>query len=99
MSPMSDPEFELTDELASLIEALHDSEINGEIGWFFDRMWVQKIGDPWNGYQAETDGLVSLAEAARWLCDKALQIYPKSDFAKEYLRTHPGYQPQYPPGP
>jgi hypothetical protein len=29
---MSDPEFELTDELANLIEALHDSEINGEIG-------------------------------------------------------------------
>ena len=24
---------------ASLIEALHDSEINGEIGWFFDRVW------------------------------------------------------------
>jgi hypothetical protein len=23
---------------------------------------------------------------------------PDSNFAKEYLRTHPGYQPQYPPG-
>jgi len=32
---MSDPEFELTDELAGLIEALHDSEINGEIRLVF----------------------------------------------------------------
>ena len=40
-------EFELTDELASLFEALHDSEINGEIGWFYDRVWRAEIGDPW----------------------------------------------------
>jgi len=26
----------LTDELTSLIKALHDSEINGEISWFYD---------------------------------------------------------------
>src|SRR5204863_3783688 len=32
-------EIEPTDELASLIEDLHDSEINGEIGWFFDGVW------------------------------------------------------------
>jgi hypothetical protein len=95
---MSDPEFELTDELANLFEALHDSEINGEIGWFFDRVWRAKIGEPCNGYRAETDGLLSLAEVARWLCDQALHLYPDSNFAKEYLRAHPGYQPQYPPG-
>jgi len=91
---MSDPEFELTDELANLFEALHD----GEIGWFFDRVWRAKIGEPCNGYRAETDGLLSLAEVARWLCDQALHLYPDSNFAKEYLRAHPGYQPQYPPG-
>jgi hypothetical protein len=40
---MRGPEFELTDELASLIEALLDSEINGEIGWFFDRVWRARL--------------------------------------------------------
>ena len=94
---MSDPEFELTDELASLIEALHDSEISGEIGWFYDRVWRAKIGDPWNGYRAENDGLLSLGQAARWLCDQALHFYPDSDFAREYLRTHPGYKPHFLP--
>jgi len=72
---MSDPEFELTDELASLFEALHDSEINGEIGWFFDRVWRAKLGDPWNGYVAEQDGLLSLAEGCEWLRE-AIEHYP-----------------------
>jgi hypothetical protein len=87
---MSDPEFELTDELASFIEALHGSEINGEIGWFYDNVWRAKLGDPWNGYVAERDSFPSLGEAARWLCEKALELYPDSDFAKDYRRTHPG---------
>ena len=56
---MSDPHIEPTGELASLIEDLHDSEINGEIGWFFDGVWRVKLGDPWNGYVAEADGLPS----------------------------------------
>jgi len=42
---MSDPEFQVTDELAGFIEALHDSEIDGEISWFFDRVWGVRIGD------------------------------------------------------
>ena len=79
-------QIEPTDELASFIEDLHDSEINGEIGWFFDGMWRAKIGDPWNGYRAEVDGLMSLAEAAKWLRSKAIELYPDSDFAKSHRR-------------
>ena len=59
---MSDPEFEVTDELASFIGDLHDSEINGEISWFYDGVWGVKIGDQLNGYQAEatfTSGVTS----------------------------------------
>ena len=88
-----DLEFELTDELASFITDLHASEINGEISWFFDNVWGAKIGDKLNGYMAETAELPSLGHAARWLCDRALELYPESEFAKDYLRTHPGYQP------
>ena len=61
---MSDSEFELTNELASFIEALHDSEINGEIGGFFDGVWRAKIGDPWNGYRAEAEAANAILEAA-----------------------------------
>jgi hypothetical protein len=45
---MSDPEFEVTDELGFITD-LHDSEINGEISWFFDSVWSVKIGDRLNG--------------------------------------------------
>ena len=53
----------------------------------------RKIGDKLNGYRAETAELPSLGQAARWLCDRALEFYPESEFAKDYLRTHLGYQP------
>ena len=75
---MSD--IEPADELASLLEDLH----NGEIGWFFDRVWRAKIGDPWNGFRAETDGLLALGEAAEWLRSKAIELYPNSEFAKAH---------------
>ena len=81
---MSEAKIEPADELASLLEDLHDSEINGEIGWFFDRVWRAKIGDPWNGFRAETDGLLSLAHAAEWLRSQAIELYPNSEFAKAH---------------
>ena len=68
---MSDPEFELTDELASFIGDLHDREINGEISWFYDGVWGVKIGDQLNGYQAEAT-FTSFPQAMRWLRDKAM---------------------------
>ena len=37
--------IEPTDEFASFVQDLHDSEINAEIGWFFDGVWCVKIGD------------------------------------------------------
>ena len=63
-------------QLAKLLEDLNDSEINGEIGWFFDGVWRAKIGDPWNGYLAAEDGFPSLAEAADWLRSKAVELFP-----------------------
>jgi len=92
MSDKRDLEFELTDEFASFIADLHASEINGEISWFYDNVWGAKIGDKLNGYLAEAAELPSLGHAARWLCDRALELYPESAFAKEYRRTHPDYE-------
>jgi hypothetical protein len=75
---MSDPHVDPTDELAGLIEDLHDSEINGEIGWFSGGVWRAKIGDPWNGYVAEKDGLLLLGQAVEWLPSKAIELYTHS---------------------
>jgi hypothetical protein len=30
----------------------------------------------------------------RWLRDKALELYPDSEFARDYRRTHPDYEPR-----
>jgi hypothetical protein len=84
---MSDPHIEPTDKLASLIEDLHDSEINGDIGWFFDGVWRAKLGDPRNGYVAEADGLPSIRQAAEWLRSKAIELYPDSEFANQWRRS------------
>jgi len=46
---MSDPELHQADEPTSLIKALHDSEINGEIGSFYDGLWRAQLGDPGTG--------------------------------------------------
>ena len=40
-------------DLGTIIAALHDSEINGEVSWFFDGVWRVKLGDEMNGFDAE----------------------------------------------
>jgi hypothetical protein len=87
---MSGADLEPADELATLLDDLHDSEINGEISWFYDgvwqaRIWGAKLGDPLNGYKAEGN-FRSLRDAAEWLRAKAIDIYPNSEFAKAYRR-------------
>jgi len=72
---MTDPE--------QIIQDLHDSEINGRIGWFYDGCWTAELGDDLNGWKSEKT-LPSFAEAAEWLRDEAVQRYPDSEFAKKY---------------
>lgn len=71
--------------LGTIMAALHDSEINGEVSWFFDRVWSVKLGDPMNGYEAEAV-VASTEEAAEWLRENAVRLYPESEFAKLYGR-------------
>ncbi|HEV8031501.1 MAG TPA: hypothetical protein VGP42_10835 [Stellaceae bacterium] len=56
-------------ELASFIEELHDSEINGEISWLYDGVYGAEVGDPSNGYAAKGT-FASLPEAVKWLREK-----------------------------
>lgn len=77
------PTMDAADELGQLIGDLHGSEINGEISWFYDGVWRVRLGDEWNGYQAE-ETFNTLSKTAEWLRRKAVEIYPDSDFAKDY---------------
>jgi hypothetical protein len=72
-------------DLGEIIAALHDSEITGEISWFFDQVWTVKLklGDPPNGYDVEAV-VSSLDEAAERLRATAIKLYPKSEFAERY---------------
>ena len=69
--------------LGTIIAALHDSEINGEVSWFFDGTWRVKLGDPDNGYDAETV-VASIEDAVEWLRANAIRRYPHSQFARLY---------------
>jgi hypothetical protein len=76
-------------ELGTIIAALHESEINGEVAWFFDRVWEVKLGDPLNGYDA-VEVVASIEEAADWLRANAVRLYPDSTFARLYRGFGPG---------
>ena len=71
--------------LGSITEALHDSEINGSVSWFFDDVWKVTLGDPANGIDAEAV-VASADEAAKWLRANAVRLYPDSTFAHRYGR-------------
>jgi hypothetical protein len=77
-----------TDEFApsaelQILEDLYDSEINISLGSFWDcGVWV-KLGDPLNGYRAETT-VRTISEAILWLRDQAIAHYPQSSFAQKY---------------
>jgi hypothetical protein len=75
-------------DLERLIADLHDSEINGEIGWFYDSVWSVKVklGDMLHGYDAE-DTFHSLEAAVEWMRAKAVELYPNSRFAKQYRKA------------
>jgi hypothetical protein len=51
--PLSPPDNRDRLDLGTIIAALHNSEINGEVSWFFDGVWRVKLGDEMNGFDAE----------------------------------------------
>jgi hypothetical protein len=63
--------------LGEIITALHDSEINGSVSWFFDDVWRVMLGDPSNGIDREAT-VGSPQEAAEWLRANAVRLYPQS---------------------
>ena len=75
--------IEPIEALGIFLQDLHDSEINGELTWLFDRCWTARIGAP---VHAEAS-FNSLGQATEWLRDRAVEMYPDSPFAKEWRRA------------
>jgi len=73
-------------DLGAIIAALHDTEINGEVSWFFDGVWRGRLGDEMNGFDAEAT-VSSPQEAAEWLRANVVRCYPVSQFAKSFPRS------------
>ena len=83
---MSPPDNRDRPDLGTIIAALHDSEINGEVLWFFDGTWRVKLGDEMNGFDAEAV-VTGPQEAAEWLRANAVRRYPASKFARLFPRS------------
>ena len=83
---MSQYETSRRPDLGTIIAALHDSEINGEISWFYDGVWRVKLGDEANGFDAEAV-VDSPSDAAEWLRANAVRRFPFSEFAKRFPRS------------
>jgi hypothetical protein len=69
--------------LETLLSALHDSEIDGAVSWFYDGVGRVTLGDPHDGIDAQAV-VGSIGEAVGWLRSTAVRLYPDSTFARKY---------------
>jgi hypothetical protein len=60
---------------------IYDSEINIEIGWFWDGGIDVRLGDKMNGYLAE-ENVSSVAEVLPWLQEAIAHFFPSSEYAQ-----------------
>lgn len=70
--------------MKDLLNKLYNSEINVSISSFYDGGFTCKIGDEMNGFKAETTS-TDLDEIETWLKDKAIELYPNSKFATNFI--------------
>lgn len=69
--------------LEEVLAKLYKSELNCEVGSFWDGQWRVRLGDSQNGFVATEDGL-HLPEVAPWLIAAVQEHCPASEFAKSY---------------
>lgn len=73
--------------LIDVMQALYSSEINVRISCMWDGGWQVSLGDELNGVDATADfENERLGEAAEWLAHNARRLYPRSSFAKTFVR-------------
>ena len=67
--------------LENELQKIYDSEINVEISWFWDSGVTIKLGDPLNGYRAQTE-VGTMAGILPWLQRAIAKHYPDSTYIK-----------------
>jgi hypothetical protein len=67
-------------DLAAELQRIYDSEINMEIGWFWDSGIDVRLGDEMNGYLA-AENVGSVAEILPWLQEAIAHFFPDSTYA------------------
>lgn len=67
----------------SVLQELHDSEINASIQSFYDGCWTAKIGDDMNGFVAEDASLESFEDCEQWLSETAKKMFPQSVYTQK----------------
>jgi hypothetical protein len=65
---------------ATELQKIYDSEINVDIGWFWDGGIDVRLGDKMNGYLAE-ENVGSVSEILPWLQEAIAHFFPKSTYA------------------
>ena len=68
-------------DLAAELQRIYDSEINLEIGWFWDGGIDVRLGDRMNGFLAE-ETVGSVEEIVPWLQEAIAQFFPGSTYAQ-----------------
>lgn len=71
----------MDDHAADELQRLYNSEINFSLETFCDRGWRVRLGDPRNGFKAET-AMRTFDEAAYWLRAQARIHFPESGYVK-----------------
>lgn len=67
-------------DLATELQKIYDSEINIQIGWFWDCGIDVRLGDNMNGFLAE-ENVGSVSEILPWLQEAIAHFYPTSTYA------------------
>lgn len=67
--------------MTDVFQRLYDSEINFAVSTLWDAGFDVKLGDPMNGFKAETT-VHAWSEVAPWLEVVAREHFPESDFTK-----------------
>src|SRR2546421_2256686 len=79
----------------SVIQRLHDSEINGGVAWPVQGLILAHFGCPLDGIKFDEALVRTFAEAEAWFNRAAASYFPDSTFARqERLGPHRRSQPQ-----
>src|SRR5579862_4384736 len=68
-------------DLATELQQIYDSEINIDIGWFWDGGITVRLGDRMNGYLAE-ETMNTAGDIVPWLQEAIAHFYPDSTYAQ-----------------